>query len=76
MSYFYTDIKYNEVGEVVIDFKKGGGIFYAKLVGKDEREMKTNWNDKLLLPSAESYDYKSEEQMGSRFRYTEMRKWM
>ena len=70
ITYFYTDVKFNEVGEVVIDFKKGGGIFYAKLVGKDEVEQTTNWNDKLLLPSPESYDYKSEEQMESRFIYT------
>ena len=49
-SFFYTDIAFNEEGEVVIDFKKGGGLFYAKLVGKNVIEDPCDWNDRVLLP--------------------------
>ena len=48
--YFYTDIAQNESGEVVIDFKKGGGNFFISLVSKDSFESNYNWNHRVHLP--------------------------
>lgn len=69
-NYFYTTVDYQEVGEVVIDFKKGGGLFYAKLVPKYDIERETNWNDRIYLPyTKDNSQFTSKDSMQTRFKY-------
>lgn len=66
--YYYTDIGVED-GEVVIDFKKGGGLFYAKLVKKKEIEEGANWNKRVLLPK-EGDQFGEVDQIKGRFTFT------
>ena len=50
--YYYTEVGVED-GEIVIDFKKGGGSFVAKLVKKNAIEENPNWNGRVQLPTEE-----------------------
>ena len=48
--YFYTDIKKEEGGELVVNFKKGNGNVFSKIISKDQFEDNANWNHRVHLP--------------------------
>jgi hypothetical protein len=35
-NYYYVEVGKNEEGEILLDFKRGGGVMYAKIVNKDD----------------------------------------
>ena len=41
--YYYIDIENNEVGDITIDYKRGSGYIYAKVVKKNEKEENPDW---------------------------------
>ena len=48
--FFYTDVEENEEGNLYVNFIKGGGRVFARLVPKLFTEYKANWHNHLLLP--------------------------
>ena len=49
--YYMVDIGPEDKGEIVLNFKKGSGIMFAKLVGKDaDPDENSNWNGRVRLP--------------------------
>ena len=69
--YYYTDIAQNESGEVIIDFKKGGGNFYISLVSKDSFDSNFNWNHRVHLPISKEDNNIAIDIMKTRAIYTE-----
>ena len=63
--YYIVDISPKDKGEIVLNFKKGSGIMFAKIVGKDaDPEDKSDWKNRVRLPkpnekenSVEEFDY-------------------
>ena len=53
--YLYTDIGKNEEGEISVDFMRGKGRIYAKVVSKNPKqaEEEANWRDVYRMPSAD-----------------------
>ena len=56
-NYYYIDIVKGEEGEIVLDFIRGGGIMFAKMVRDDYvNENINNWREKVILPTEKDYD--------------------
>ena len=41
--YYYFDVEKNEVGDITIDYKRGSGNIYAKVVNKNVKDDNPNW---------------------------------
>ena len=56
-NYYYFEVGKNEEGEILLDFKRGGGVMYAKIVNKDDH-IKSDfaWFNKVELPNETNYD--------------------
>lgn len=56
--YLYTDIGKNEQGEVLVDFLRGTGKVFGKVVRKDQTsvEEEANWRDIYRMPSEDWED--------------------
>ena len=51
IQYYMVDISPKDKGEIVINFKKGSGIMFAKIVGKDaDAEENSDWENRVRLP--------------------------
>ena len=51
IQYYMVDISPKDKGEVVLNFKKGSGIMFAKIVGKDaDPEENSDWENRVKLP--------------------------
>ena len=51
IQYYMVDINPDDKGEIMLNFKKGSGIMYAKIVGKDaDPEENSDWNNRVRLP--------------------------
>ena len=51
IQYYLVDLNPVDKGEVVLNFKKGSGIMFAKIVGKDaDPEENADWNYRVRLP--------------------------
>ena len=51
IQYYMVDLNPEDKGEIVINFKKGSGIMFAKIVGKGaDPEENSNWNNRVRLP--------------------------
>ena len=48
--YYYTDVVLNEEGEINVNFERGTGDVYARLVKKDIIEENANWMGRFHLP--------------------------
>ena len=48
--FYYTDIEESEEGNLYVNFIKGGGRVFARLVPKLFTEYKANWHNHLMLP--------------------------
>ena len=56
-SYYYIEISKEEEGEIALDFKRGSGIMFAKLVSKDDIVINPkSWREKVILPTENDYD--------------------
>ena len=56
-NYYYYDIGKNEKGEIILDFKRGSGIIFAKIVNKNSSIQNENaWAKKVILPTENDYD--------------------
>jgi hypothetical protein len=55
--YFYTQIDFNEEGEINFNFIQGNGQVYAKIVKKEEIEEDFNWNKRVKLPESEDKNF-------------------
>ena len=53
--YLYTDVGKNEEGEILVDFMRGAGEVFAKVVRKDQTnaDEEANWRDIYRMPSSE-----------------------
>ena len=52
IQYYMVDIGPEDAGEIVLNFKKGSGIMFAKIVGKEaDPEEGSNWNNRVRLPT-------------------------
>ena len=52
--YYVVDINPKDKGDIIINFKKGSGRMFAKMVGKDaDIEDNSDWNNRVNLPKAE-----------------------
>lgn len=51
MQYYYSDIAKDEEGEIIVNFKKGNGNVYAKIVKKSDIENNANWSHRVVLPA-------------------------
>lgn len=52
--YYMVDINPEDKGEIVINFKQGSGIMFAKMVGKNaEPEENSDWKYRVRLPTPE-----------------------
>ena len=57
IQYYLVDINPNEKGEVMLNFKKGSGIMFAKMVGKDaDPEDNPDWEYRVRLPKPDEKD--------------------
>ena len=57
IQYYLVDINPNDKGEVMLNFKKGSGIMFAKMVGKDaDPEDNPNWEYRVRLPKPDEKD--------------------
>ena len=54
--YYYTSVAKGDAGEVMINFYRGSGKVYGRLVGKEVVEENPNWNGKVVLPTKNSPD--------------------
>ena len=50
VQYYFTDIGLNEVGEVLINFNRGSGKLFGKLVQKGTIEENPDYNGRIRLP--------------------------
>ena len=51
IQYYLVDLNPLDKGEVVLNFKKGSGIMFAKIVGKDaDPEENADWKSRVRLP--------------------------
>ena len=41
--YYYLDVEKNEVGDITVDYKRGSGYIYAKVVKKNNKEDNPDW---------------------------------
>ena len=65
IQYYMVDISPKDKGEIVLNFKKGSGIMFAKIVGKDaDPDENSDWENRVKLPvpgakenSVGEYDY-------------------
>ena len=63
--YYYLDIGKNEEGDITVDYKRGSGYIYAKVVKKDIRDQisptETEWRGKYVFPKSkqESLHYET-----------------
>ena len=48
--YFYSDVKSNSYGEIVINFKQGTANVIGRIVKKDIIDDNANWNKRVKLP--------------------------
>ena len=48
-TYFYTDITENDYGDLIINFKQGGGQICARIVEKDKVDNNSNWLHRVNL---------------------------
>ena len=56
-TYYYLEIAKEEEGEIVLDFKRGSGIMFAKMVSKDDVVVGPKaWREKLILPTENDHD--------------------
>ena len=56
-NYYYIDVVRGEAGEIVLDFIRGGGIMFAKMVRDDYIfENINSWRQKVILPTEKDYD--------------------
>jgi len=66
IQYYLVEINPDDKGEVVLNFKKGSGLMFAKMVGKDaEPEENADWNNRVRLPKPDE----KEESVGEFDRY-------
>jgi hypothetical protein len=55
--YYYIEIGKGEEGEIILDFKRGTGIMFAKMVDKKRHsEHEDAWRQKVILPDEQVYD--------------------
>ena len=56
--YLYTDIGKNEEGEILVDFMRGTGKIFARVVRKDQTSVdeEANWRDLYRMPSEDWED--------------------
>ena len=56
--YLYTEIGKNDEGYILVNFMRGNGLVYAKIVRKDQTNIdeEANWRDKYRMPSEEWSD--------------------
>ena len=51
IQYYMVDISPKDKGEIILNFKKGSGIMFGKIVGKDaEPEDNSDWKNRVNLP--------------------------
>ena len=48
--YFYSDVKSNSYGEIIINFKQGTGDVIGRIVHKNDIDSNANWNKRVKLP--------------------------
>ena len=66
IQYYMVEIDPEDKGEIMLNFKKGSGIMFAKIVGKDaDPEENSNWNNRVRLPK----EGEKEESVGEFNRY-------
>ena len=58
--YYYTELNSYEDGFISINFLRGSGNVYAKIVSKNKDEQNPNWRGKYKLPSSEQESLKME----------------
>ena len=68
--YFYTQIDFNEEGEINFNFIQGNGQVYAKIVKKEEIEEHFNWNKRVKLPESEDKNLLNYNQIYQNITYT------
>ena len=50
-NYYYLEVQRGEEGEILLDFKRGNGIMFAKLVTKSNNAYDYRaWRGKVVLP--------------------------
>ena len=51
-NYYYLEVQRGEEGEILLDFKRGNGIMFAKLVTKSNNTYDYRaWRGKVVLPT-------------------------
>ena len=51
IQYYMVDLSPKDKGEIILNFKKGSGIMFGKIVGKDaEPEDNSDWKNRVNLP--------------------------
>ena len=69
--YFYTDVSPNESGEIILNFNRGSGNMYARLIRKEDVEPDADWNGKVKLPTSKALDLVSSyDQFNKKLIYT------
>ncbi len=54
--YYYTDVNKEEEGEVIINFERGTGNIYGRIIKKDNEDADGNWMGRIHLPVANDED--------------------
>ena len=54
--YYYTDVNKGEEGEVLVNFERGTGNIYARIVSKENDDLDSNWMGRVHLPNANDDD--------------------
>ena len=58
LQYYFTDIRKDESGEIIVNFNRGSGKMFAKLFNKDQSSSSdpTAWMGKYTLPKGDESD--------------------
>ena len=52
INYYYTEVNQNEEGEIIVNFERGKGNIYGRIVNKDiEKENNANWMGRFHFPN-------------------------
>ena len=52
--YYFTELGKNEEGYIIINFLRGNGNIYARIVEKNKNEKDGNWRGKYILPNKDN----------------------
>ena len=70
INYYITEISENEEGEILLNFDRGGGKLFGKIVKSDDKEDNPNWRKRINLPKENSKNLLQYDPFTKKLNYT------